>query len=138
MCLLYVIFGGGCKPLTNPNFGDRYRLLHACRLWFNVTCKGVARPLRAYMAVSWQIHCNRSSYHCDRYIVDECFFRIDPLDNDEQFRMIESLRLRSHRELTVPQHQVTKAFFLNAQQAASGTGYVAPEAATAPIAGLVP
>jgi len=45
----------------------------------------------------------------NKYVVDECFFRVEPLDDEEQRCMIESLRAKSQRDLTPPQQQVSIA-----------------------------
>jgi len=42
-------------------------------------------------------------------VVDECFLRIDPLDFDEYYRMVQNTHYDRQRELTAVQHEVNLA-----------------------------
>jgi len=47
-----------------------------------------------------------------KFAVDECFFKIAPLDADDtQFRMVESILESNQRQLTSSQHEVSLAVF---------------------------
>ena len=52
------------------------------------------------------------SQKLDKCLVDECFLAVDPLDADEQLRMVDSLRQNSQRASTAAQHEVNVAVFL--------------------------
>ena len=50
-----------------------------------------------------------TSQKLNQFVLEECFFKVYPLEVDELLQMIEILRVKSHRELTRGQHEVNVA-----------------------------